>query len=94
MSLMLINGRTEANGEMSFSQEIVGNKIVFEGILSLDFYEQELETVETDFAILSGINVEKEMFGTDDNVVVYKFTAQGLHIDEDKLNSKLRGSEG
>lgn len=93
MSLMLINGKAEANGEMSFSQEIIDNNIIFEGIVSLDVYEQEIETIETDFAILSGIDVTKEMFGTDDNVVVYRFTAQSLHIDEDKLNKKLKGSE-
>ena len=93
MSLMLINGKVEANGEMSFSQEIIDNNIIFEGIVSLDVYEQEIETIETDFAILSGIDVTKEMFGTDDNVVVYRFTAQSLHIGEDKLNKKLKGSE-
>lgn len=91
MSLMLINGVTEANGEMSFSQEVVNNKIVFEGIVSLDIYEQEIETIETEFAVLSGIEVVKEMFGTDDNVVVYKFIAQSLCINEDKLNKRLKG---
>lgn len=90
MSSISINDAIGANGEMSFSQEVIGNKIVIEGILKLDIYEQEISTIRTESVFIQGVDVTKEMFGTDDDGVVYRFTAESLHIDADKLNEKLR----
>lgn len=88
MTNFIINDELYAIGEMSMNQEMVNGQIVVNGILQLDMYIPDIQSIKTDTFGIFGVNVFKESFGTNDKNVIYYFTANSIYIDLETFNSR------
>ena len=89
MTNIIINNQFEALGEMSVKQYKQGAEIVVEGILQLNRYFDDIETIKTDCFMLNGVDVQSEAFGTTDKVVIYTFKAKTLNISKVYIDELL-----
>lgn len=89
MNQILINDNYKAFGEMSVKQYKSGGSIIVEGILQLNQYFDDIQTIQTDSFLVTGVDVQSEAFGTNDTNIIYTFIAKALNINIKLLNKSL-----
>lgn len=91
MTNFWINNEIIAKGEMTVQQELVGQSIVVSGVMELDKYIEDIQTISTEIFCVVGVTITKEVFGTNDTKVVYEFKGTGFGLDKDLFNSQTEG---
>lgn len=58
----------------------LSDSITIKGVLSTNYYIQDLETIETPRYYLTGINVIKESYGSKENLIIYEFECESATV--------------
>ena len=87
-----VNDAFETYGLISASIKKEGENLVTEGMLKTHLYIEDINELECDRFLITGVDVQAEAFGSTDPFVVYYFTFdsmetyyEDLDYDEDKL---------
>lgn len=68
------NGHVTFEMEKVYSEELEEDIVITRGKLAIHEYIEDIYSIETDRYILIGIDVVKEVFGTNDYNILYEFT--------------------
>lgn len=92
MALIRINkapenkfGKVSIDRERVQNQQTGENEIITTGVLSIHDYIEDIHEIETERYIVSGVDVYKESFGTNDNSIYYHFFADGISVKEEHV---------
>lgn len=89
----------ETQGQMTVSlDKTTDGEIICIGNLALHQYIEEIETIESSRYLLTGVDVYKEIFGTNDFNILYEFTltengeftVKEDTLSEEEINSILK----
>lgn len=80
MKTVIVNNSHEIVGKFSVYREKVDDKIVVIGALQTPSYIEELHSLKSDKYFIDGIDVHKESFGSEDDQIIYEFTAEELDV--------------
>lgn len=84
MSRITVNGTKTLDGAFSFSQVLNETKkpavITIEGTAELEEYVKDLQSLKNDRYEITGIHVIQESFGSEEDNIVYTFTAKKFKI--------------
>lgn len=86
MSLIKINNKIETEGKVSVARKKLLNTstgeeyIQIEGIMSLNTYIEEIDTIETKYFSLLGVDVHTENFGSEELEYIYSFNVDAIAI--------------
>lgn len=79
---VIINNEIETMGLITFQITKQGDSLITEGLLKTHLYIEEIDTLECDRFILSGIDVYSEAFGSTDIFNLYRFTFTNFEIKD------------
>ncbi len=96
MSKVCINGSFMVEGEFSFSIDYDTTKnpplMTIEGqFKTASGYLPEINTIENERYLLSGIRVYQEAFGSEEDYVLYSFTAKAFGMADNLKEVKYVG---
>lgn len=80
MTILLINSETKIEGSMSVSMGLKNNSLVIDGALKTDMYIEEIDCIESERYFIDGVTVISESFGTDNDDIIYNFTAKSMKV--------------
>lgn len=74
-------------GNLTFeAQKTVDNEIVITGRMTTHKYIEDIDKIETHRYILKGVDVFKEVFGSDDFDILYEFIAKDYIVKNGETN--------
>lgn len=78
---IILNGYIKVKGAVNVSAEKDSdNRITIKGILASAYYEGDIQTIETRRYFIQNIDVYKEDYCTDEETIVYSFTAESITV--------------
>lgn len=87
MAKIIINNENEVNGKLSISRRLVSNdNIEVTGQLATHRYFEEIDYIESERYILTGVKIIEEEFGSNDFDILYTFKAKYLDIKGGETN--------
>lgn len=92
---MKVNGHVTFEMEKVYSQELEDDIVITRGKLAIHEYIEDISMIETDRFILMGVDVVKEVFGTNDYNILYEFelvTETGFKVKPEYLTEEQRKS--
>lgn len=76
MSEILVNGKDRCEGAFSFSlTKETPSSLSVEGVLRTGTYFEEIHSIENDRYRLEKVDVFQESYGSEEDHIVYRFTA-------------------
>ena len=98
MAKIIINNRFSANGKVSVERMLNETKdgFIIAGIFASHLYYEDIKSLESNRFKISGIQVYKESFGSDDYDILYHFMAEKFILKdamEDGIGYILYGEE-
>lgn len=97
MALIRVNNKEEnLLGALSFDREDVYNEAgkptgtMISGVLAVHDYIDYVHTIESERYKLTGIDVYKESFGSNEYMILYYFTAKNLEIKGDYIHDDIK----
>lgn len=80
MSKLIINDQLVIEGKASVERAMVDGSLQIAGLLSAEDYIEEIHEIESMRFKLEGVDVAQESFGTEENTIVYTFTAKKMTV--------------
>lgn len=98
MANIIINNRVSAKGKVSVERMLNETKdgFIIAGIFASHLYYEDIKSLESNRFKISGIQVYKESFGSDDYDILYHFIAEKFTLKdamEDGIGYILYGEE-
>lgn len=91
MAKIIVNNELELNGKITIRRFFDENsKLHIEGSMATHFYVEEINTLETSRFLIRGINVQEEVYGSEDYDILYNFTASFLDIKGKYTNLNIK----
>jgi hypothetical protein len=89
MANIIINDKLSVNGNCTFNREVNEDKtgFIISGVLLTHLYFDDISTIQTKRFKLTGVEVQREVFGSDDYNIGYQFICSDLEI----LGSEIEG---
>ena len=86
MSQMIVNDSIPIEGMLTVNRALdyteAQPKMIVQGALKTEEYIEEIDTIETDRLIILGVSVYQESFGSEEDNIIYTFTATKLVIKD------------
>jgi hypothetical protein len=80
---VVINSKILVDGALNIyiikTEEDGTETIKIEGVFTTEFYEKNIESLESSRYYVDNIDVTEEQFGSKDDTVIYKFNATRFH---------------
>lgn len=87
MAKIKINNKHNIEGKVSLvnTKDDSSSPIIvsYSGVLSARVYIEDLNRIETDKFIIDGVNVYYESLGSEEDDILYEFTAKSMKIKEE-----------
>lgn len=87
------NGHVTFEMEKIYSEELEEDIVITRGKLAIHDYIEDIAIIETDRYIFMGVDVVKEVFGTNDYNILYEFelvTETGFKVKPEYLTDEQR----
>lgn len=89
MKEIIINNQFLTQGQMSIRQYKENGKVTVEGILQIEEYFDDIQSIQSDYLLVTGVDVFSEAFGTEDKDIIYNFKAEVLNLNKELLTHIL-----